>query len=155
MFRLLLSLSFLVGSSTSTGDDFAKPLPGDLPDVSGWERITGDVETERLEATYLLYVNPQLQALYQVMRYRVRLLSPTTDAERQYRSSEKLIWNEKPGRVLVRCFELVSAPGGAAPGTLPTWREISHGTTEYDTEMRMGMELLGLHRRALHEREQR
>lgn len=149
--RLLLALAFLVGASTTFGGNFSGRLPDALPDVSSWEQITGDVESDRMALAYLLYVNPRRGALYEVIRYQVRFLAPAVEAERRYSPAEKLVWNERPGHAHLRCFELTRP----APGGVTAWRELAHGTPEYQVEMQMVMQLLGLHRSLLLERGRR
>ena len=42
--------------------------------MSGWEMVSGEFETAAGRGAYVFHVNPQRQAIYQVMRYRVELL---------------------------------------------------------------------------------
>src|SRR2546422_11192210 len=102
-------LAFVVcfAAATLADDQLRKQFPEGL-DVSGWERIAGDVTTPSIHATYHFYVNPERLALYQVMHYRLTFRHPEGEPERRYPQTEKLIWNEKPGQrgVPLRCFEL-------------------------------------------------
>jgi hypothetical protein len=135
-----LLLHLTVGAAVAAG--FSTLVPEGVPDLSTWERISGDLATARVELSYLLYVNPARGGLYQVIRYRARFLGPGDAPGQDYPPGEKLVWSEKPGRAHLRCFERVESP----PGHAPRWREMAHGSAEYDLEMNMVMQLMGLHR---------
>src|SRR5262245_25022596 len=119
-------------------------LPQGVPPLAGWERLSGDAHDAQVHVSYQLYVNPRVQGLYQVIRYRAQFLHPDTTLEREYRSTEKLVWNEAPGKQWLRCFERQDR-------SKPTeyWHEMEHGTPEYDAEMQMTIRLLALHRASL------
>jgi hypothetical protein len=135
----------LLGAPAIAAGAFSHELPADVEDISGWERVTGDVLGQGVAARYLLYVNPTRQGLYQVIRYRIVPAVPS-EAPRWGRSRyEKLVYNERPGRAHLRCFERIDD----AAGRRPHWRELVHGTPEYDWEMRLVMLLMQLHRQVL------
>lgn len=145
MRRLLLAYSLLLASARPfAGDDLSTDLPAAIPDMSGWEVVTGEIDNARMQANYRFYVNPEREALYQVIHYRVRLFGPTAEAGRRYPPTEKLVWNEKPGRAHLRCFERV--PAGSGRGV--RWAERAHGTPDYLDEMGMVVQILALHRQA-------
>lgn len=149
MRRMLLAWSTLVGCAGGLGAErFSKQLPQGLFDMSGWELIAGETENQQIQAAYHLYVNPELQALYQVIRYRAHFLHPASESERLYHATEKLVWNERPGQQPLRCFERVDRTATE----VAHWREMSLRSAEYDTEMDVVMQLLMLHRSGLQDR---
>jgi hypothetical protein len=122
---------------------FAAVLPPAVVDVSGWETITGEFETSTARGAYVFHVNPRLQAIYQVMRYRVELLSPATEGQRSRRSTERVAFARKPGAgEPMLCWER------AATGASPPWRELAAGSDEYKLEMAVLMQVIGMHRAA-------
>ena len=122
---------------------FAAAMPAAVIDVSGWETIDGEFETPSARGSYVFHVNPRLQAIYQVMRYRVELLSPETSLQRHRRSSERVAFVRKPGaREPMRCWERDST------GTIPEWRELTAGTDEYKLEIAVLMQVIAMHRSA-------
>jgi hypothetical protein len=141
MLRLWLLLALAGGAHANGAERFDAALPVGMPGMTGWERIDGDAHDSSLEIAYRLYVNPELQGLYQVIRYRLRYVKPGSTVEKTYRLTEKLVWNETPGRGPLRCFELQSKAGEAE-----SWRELQHASAEYGAEMQMVIRLLFLHR---------
>jgi hypothetical protein len=136
-----LALALLAGAAAA-GSGFTTELPGAIGDISSWEQITGDVTTRQVAARYVLYVNPARQGLYQVIRYRI-VPSVGSDGPQWRRSRyEKLVFNERPGRAHLRCFERIDDLASRAPH----WRELSHGTDDYRWEMHLVMQLMQLHR---------
>jgi len=135
----------LLAAVSSPGQDgaaaFARVLPLDVGDVSGWETITGEFETQAARGAYLFYVNPRRQALYQLMRYRVQLLDAGTDLERQRGAAERVAFVRRPGsREPLLCWQLEPL------GTVPAWRQVQPGTDEYQLEMATLMRVLAVHR---------
>jgi hypothetical protein len=139
----------LLGAAGQPLADFSPELPREVGDVSGWERISGDVLTTEVSARYVLYVNPERLGLYQVIRYRIVPAAPTTAPQWSRSRYEKLVFNQRPGRAPLRCFERIHD----AVDLDPHWRELRHGTPEYIWEMRLVMLLMELHRQALQQRE--
>jgi hypothetical protein len=122
---------------------FAAVLPEGVTDVSGWEIVSGEFETTAARGAYRFHVNPRRQALYQVMRYRVELLAPSTDLQRGRRLNERLAFVRSPGAAEpLRCWEREPA------GTVPPWRELEASTDEYRLEMALLMQVLAVHRAA-------
>jgi len=144
--RLWLVLALAGWVQPSPDEGFSTELPLGVPALTGWEQQNGDRHDQQVHVTYQLYVNPRLQGLYQVIRYRAQFLHPGTTLEREYRSSEKLIWNQMPGQRWLRCFERQDR---AKP--TESWHEMEHGTPEYDAEMQMTIRLLALHRASVFE----
>ena len=122
---------------------FATALPPAVVDVTGWETIAGEFETSTARGAYVFHVNPRRQAIYQVMRYRVELLSPATEGQRNRRATERVAFVRKPGvGEPMLCWEL--DPTGAAPA----WRALVAGSDEYKLEMAMLIQVIGVHRAA-------
>jgi hypothetical protein len=139
---LLLAASSLSGAKGGAG--FAPSLPPGIVDVTGWETVAGPIDTARMRGGFLFYVNPSFGAIYQVMRYRVRLLTPTGDLEEHRASTERVVYVRHPGvREPLQCW------AAASPGTEPAWREIAPGSDEYRMEMLTLIRVLALHRDAL------
>jgi hypothetical protein len=137
----------LVGSAPAFAQDvtpaFAAVLPTGVADVSGWETVSGEFETPAARGAYRFHVNPARQAMYQVMRYRVELLAPSSDLQRRRRPSERLAFVRRPGTAEpLRCWE--REPDGA----VPPWRELAAGSEEYRLEMALLMQVLAVHRTA-------
>jgi hypothetical protein len=137
----------LLGGAPATGQDgadlFALDLPGAVVDVRGWQIVSGDFETRAARGVYRFYVNPRKQAIYQLMRYRVQLLDPETDLQRQRTSSERVAFIRQPGAPEpMLCWERES------PGVVPRWRPVPAGTDEYQLEMAMIIQVLAVHRAA-------
>ena len=142
---LLVVLAALAGAPTLGQDSalFAAVLPEAVVDVRGWETITGEFETPVARGAYVFHVNPRLQAIYQVMRYRVELLSPQTRLQRQRGTAERVAFIRKPGtREPMRCWEL-NPVGASSP-----WRELRPATDEYKLEMGLLMRVISVHRAA-------
>jgi hypothetical protein len=127
---------------------FVPTLPAGLPDMDGWERITGDalLDEPRLRVQYEFYVNPLRPGLYELIRYRVTLPQGPTGAE-DYPPIEKLQW--QAGQKDMRRFECGPATGH---GSACQWRELVQGSAEYHREVPVILWLYGVHRRLLLER---
>ena len=146
---LALVAAFKLASGLTRAAGFSLELPADVPTaavLANWQKITGDVDTPTEAVSYVFYVNPVRQALYEVTRYRVTRLSPGPDGKPQRRpETEKLLWNAHPGTgELLRCYEL-REPGG--------WVRMEQGTPEYRAEMMTAIHVYGLHRAATQGRE--
>lgn len=150
----LLVFGLVVGAvlrpvSALRAAEFSSQLPSGVPTAEAlgrWPKITGDVDTPSARVSYLFYVNPLRQALYEVTRYRVtRLSRDAAGNPQQHRETEKLLWNAHPGTgELLRCYEL-REPGG--------WVQLEKGTPEYRAEMITAIQVYGLHRAATQARE--
>jgi len=120
---------------------FAAAMPEAVVDVSGWETIDGEFETPVARGAYVFHVNPRLQAIYQVMRYRVELLSPATKLQRRRGSGERVAFIREPGaHEPMLCWERGST------GRVPAWRALEAGTAEYKLEMAVLMQVIAVHR---------
>lgn len=115
---------------------FTTHLPGAIPALEGWERMTGEAEFEDRAVQYELYVNPRRGYLYEVVRYRV-----TPRGERP--GAEKLHWHA--GQAVVRRWACDSPSGGGEC----QWRELAKGTAEYIDELGVVTWIYGVHRRLL------
>ena len=136
----------LLGPALASSQDvatFAVVLPEGVADVGGWEIVSGEFETTTARGAYRFHVNPRRQALYQVMRYRVELLTPSTSLQRGRGLGERLAFVRRPGTAEpLKCWERKPA------GTVPPWRELEAGTDEYKLEMALLMQVLAVHRAA-------
>jgi hypothetical protein len=140
---LLLPLAGVPAGAQDIAASFAAILPDGVADVRGWEVVSGEFETPRARGSYLFYVNPRRQALYQLMRYRVELLAPSPGLEQRRGSRERVAFIRAPGALEpMRCWEHEAA------GTVPPWRELVAGTDEYRLEMSLLMQVLAVHRTA-------
>jgi hypothetical protein len=146
MWRWLAVGLLLAGAPGAAATDesapFASPLPPSVGDISGWTIVSGEFQSGTARGDYRLYVNPQRQALYQLMRYRVELLVATSPQERGRGGEERVAFIRRPGvREPMNCWTRVPGDGAA-------WREVSAGTDEYLLEMSVVMHLLAAHRTA-------
>jgi hypothetical protein len=143
----LIVLSLLAGVPAGAQDvaaSFAVVLPDGVADVRGWEVVSGEFETPRVRGSYLFYVNPRRQGLYQLMRYRVELLLPSPGLEEHRGSRERVAFVASPGVLEpMRCWEREAA------GVVPQWQELVAGTDEYQLEMALLLQVLAVHRTAL------
>ncbi len=129
----------LAAAGPTRAADFAPTMPEGVADVSGWELVSGDFDTPGFRGDYRFYVNPQRQALYQVMRYHTSTSGGTGEAL----GSERVAFVRRPGvREPMLCWE--RQPAGA---TLQ-WRVLEPGTPEYLAEMRTLMRVIAMHRTA-------
>jgi len=133
----LLLMGAAGGAEASEHDaSFARELPGDVSDVSAWEVVRGNFTSPGAAGRYAFYVNPRWQALYQLMRYRVRF---TEDGDAA--PTEKVVWNRRPGeRVPLLVWERVAAREPAE------WRALVPETAEYQVEMGRLLQILSVHR---------
>ena len=143
----LAALLLLAGTGLAHGQGsdpaFAPILPEGVGDVTGWQLVTGDFETETARGAYRFYVNPARAAMYQLMRYRVEFLAPAGTARRERTDAERVVFVRRPGvREPIACWEK------QPPGASPAWREIAAGTEEYRFEMGVLMQVLAVHRAA-------
>lgn len=142
--------AFLALATGPLGDvaPFTSRVPGDLPAFQRWERITGDLEIEspRASIQYEFFVNPERQAAYEIVRYRITAVQ--AEGPGHYSSAEKMQW-DRDGRD-VRRFECVVQPRGAC-----AWREMPKGSREYLSEVPVLLWLYGLHRHSVLDRARR
>lgn len=129
---------------------FSAGLPAGLPDVTGWEKSSGSAELSnpRRSVDYELFVHPDRPAVYSIIRYRIRLLTPGATVPQSDRN-EKLQWDR--GGADVRRY--MCEPGQGAPSESCRWRELARGSAEYDIEMPQIISIYWLHARLLRERE--
>ena len=122
---------------------FAAALPEAVVDVSGWETVSGEFEAPDARGVYVFHVNPRRQAMYQVMRYQVELLLPSSDLQRRRGSDERVAFVRNPGaREPLLCWQR------DLKGAVPSWRALASGTDEYTLEMGVLMRVLSVHRAA-------
>jgi hypothetical protein len=126
-------------------------LPDALPDISGWERSSGFAEFDapRRSFEYELYVDPARGATYAVTRYWIRVDDPEERRKADITDTEKLQW-DVDGRKLRR-FECRPDPGGGAC----MWVEFEFDSPEYRRELKPVLAIYALHRKLLHERDDR
>ena len=129
----------LAATGSARAADFAPTMPEGVADVSGWELVSGNFDTPGFRGDYHFYVNPQRQALYQVMRYRTATSGGTGDPL----GAERVAFVGRPGvHEPMLCWE--RQPAGA---TL-RWRVLAPGTPEYLAEMSTLMRVIAMHRTA-------
>jgi hypothetical protein len=139
----MLMASLAPVATSDVEPPLAAALPEAVVDVSGWETVSGEFETPGARGVYLFHVNPRRQAIYQVMRYQVELLLPTTDLQRRRGSDERVAFVRNPGaREPLLCWRWDSER------TVPSWRALASGTDEYTLEMGVLMRVLAVHRAA-------
>lgn len=147
MKRLLpIALVLALGGPLGAAGLFATRLPPGVPDgdALGWEKITGDVETETERVTYAFYVNPAREAIYELTRYRMTRFTLRFGHRTAETESEKLIWHAHPGTGQVPlCFAL---------GKDGAWRALLPPTPEYRSEMGTTMQVYSLHRKTIEKR---
>lgn len=119
---------------------FAPTLPEGVSDVAGWTVVTGDFQTRVARGAYRLYVNPARAGMYQLMRYRVELLSPADAARSRPGHAERVAFVGRPGvREPMACW------AREEPGSALSWRRLAAGSEEYLTEMGVLMRVLAAH----------
>jgi hypothetical protein len=137
----------LLGVTTAAGQGgglaFAPDLPAGVGDVAGWQVITGSFETAAAEGAYRLYVGPRHQAIYRLMRYEVRLLSPATEVARRRMPGERVAFIRHVGEREPMVFWQRQAEG-----IRPAWREIPVESAEYRLEIEVLLGVLAVHRAA-------
>ena len=135
---VLAVLLLLAATGSARPSDFASTMPDGVADVSGWELVSGDFDTPGFRGDYRFYVNPRLQALYQVMRYHT-----STGLAPGELGAERVAFVRRPGtREPMACWERQPA------GTVPQWRELAPGSAEYVAEMGTLMRVIAMHRAA-------
>jgi hypothetical protein len=129
----------------ATPSPLGSSLPPGLPGVAAWETIAGEVETDGTLVTYVLYVNPARQGLYQLTRYRVHQGRPARGPS--YPSLETAVWNARPGsRDRLLCFERTD------DGTSMDWRSLLPDSDEYQSALYGALLVYSLHGAALRAR---
>ena len=96
----------LAATGSARPSDFASTMPDGVADVSGWELVSGDFDTPGFRGDYRFYVNPRLQALYQVMRYH----TSTSLAPGEPLGAERVAFVRRPGRASRCCAGSGSRP---------------------------------------------
>jgi hypothetical protein len=141
LLRRTLQLGFvplLVLSGQIANAPLSSRLPPDVPSrriLAGWERVQGSVQTDAASITYELYVNPARGALYEITHYRIVRGGGDARGLGEERSTEKVVWNEHPGRQILRVWERSDG----------RWEPIDPDTDSYRQEMRVVMQLYQLH----------
>jgi hypothetical protein len=136
---VLLGILLAAAAPPAAAAGFAADLPAAVADVAGWEVVSGEFVGARLAGRYRFYVNPRRPALYQLMRFRVHMVAPASQAEQEHRASERLVWNAHPGK---------ARPLLAWERTGESWRPLAHGSDEYVRQLGLLMHVLGVHRAA-------
>jgi hypothetical protein len=142
-----LAAGLLLAGALGNGDPerslpFAPSLPEAVGDVSSWQVVSGNYETETQRGSYRLYVNPARMAVYQLMRYQVELKAPASPEERRRGAAERVAFIRRPGMPEpMLCWERVAQAE-------PAWQTVAPGTPEYVLEMNLLIGVLGAHRSA-------
>jgi hypothetical protein len=141
----LAAAYLLTGTAVfAAGAEFAASLPEGVVDVAGWEQVSGEFDSPGFRGGYRFYVNPQLQGLYQVMRYR----TSTRRGTARDLDAERVAFVRRPGtREAMLCWQRQPA------GVQPQWRLLQPGSSEYVAEMGTLMRVIGAHRAATLARE--
>ena len=126
-------------------------LPVGVPSAAQratWERIDGDYDTEREHVRYSLFVDPERPLLFRITQFRVSLRRPPGSRSRFEDGAETVVWNETPERrVPLRCFAEERPEGAASSATVPSWRNVSPETPEFQASMYRAIEIYGRVRR--------
>jgi hypothetical protein len=146
-------LALAVASCATTGG-LSHHLPRGTPPagtLAGWERADGEAQEGDQRILYQLYVNPQRPGLYEVTRFRVDRVAQQGDRTRRVETTEKLVWNARPGtRAPLVCYERV---GRRSWRTLWfrrwSWRQLVPDTDEYRAAMFTAIRVYNLHRARL------
>ena len=143
--KALAAAVLILTATPLAGAHFTATVPGVIPSVTGWERITGDLEFQspRVAVQYEFYVNPARPAIYEVVRYRVTELGPRRKDGGRYPTTEKLQW-DRDGRDLRR-FECIEDTAGAKGCA---WQEMEKGSDDYLREVGVLLWLYGEHHKA-------
>lgn len=139
---LLLALLLLVSAGADVAGEagFAPTLPDSVGDVSGWELVSGSFETPGFRGDYRFYVNPERQALYQLMRFR----TATAGGSGAPLDAEKVAFVPRPSmREPMLCWRR------QPPGRVPQWRLLEPGSDEYVAEMTTLIRVIAIHRAAV------
>lgn len=120
-------------------DVFPPALPGPLT-LAGWEQIRGESSDAKGRVDYRFYVDPARLAIYRITQYRI--VPAQGPAE-----TEKLLWNETPGRARLQCYERVSERDETKPwlGERWRWRQLDPDSARYRREMMTAVEIYSLH----------
>jgi hypothetical protein len=134
-----LTLALLAPGGLAPAGPLGETLPAGVPDGRNlrWERVSGDVLTTDDGALYEFYVNPQRQAIYEVVRYRF--------SRNGREQTEKVIWNAPAVETGPACYSR-EADG--------SWRTLRPGSVEYRDEMMTAMRVYGLHRQVILKRQE-
>lgn len=122
---------------------FTTELPPGVPALSNWTKASGSAEMDGTLLQYELFYNPG-RADYEVIRYR--LTGKSAEGEPPYSPNERLQW--QAALKDLRRFECEPLAAGGC-----RWREFDKKGPEYARELGMVLQVLGLHRRLLFERE--
>jgi hypothetical protein len=137
--------------------------PKGTPDFSSWEKtwgkFLGDMtwQNGRSETLveYEFYVNPEKQALYEVVMYRARKFRIVHQGEAGSAAGtvERFLWNRSnlPGRYFALEYKRTWRTLWLAKS--PVWLELSPGSDEYTMETANLLALFAKHRELLQERD--
>jgi len=143
---LWLPLAALPCAAGAQAPELADHLPGAVPDVSAWpssgEVLDLDDPPRTLE--YVLYVDPERQGEWALVRYRVRVEDPAARERLGVDDDEKLQWSVDGRRL--RRFACRAAASGCA------WEELEPGTPAYDRELGTVLFIYRTHRQLLRAR---
>jgi hypothetical protein len=122
---------------------FSASVPEGTPSVLGWERIAGELEvaSPHVLLQYEFYVNPERQAAFEVVRYRITDLGAVPEG-RRFPATEKLQW-DLDGRDLRR-WECVPHPDSGC-----RWREMGKDSLDYAREVPVILWIYGQYRRVM------
>jgi hypothetical protein len=128
---------------------FVSHLPAEVPDTSGWQKVSGSAELTDGSAsvTYEFYVNPARAARYDVIRYRIHGWKGDPGGP-PYRPTERLQW--QAGNNDLRRYECVPGRSGEC-----AWRQLERDSVEYHSEFPIIMWVLSVHRGLLQDRSDR
>lgn len=125
---------------------FTTELPGDVPNVSLWTKVSGSAELADGTASvqYEMYVNPAGSGGYELIRYRITGWDGGRGGP-PYSSNERLQW--QAAQKDLRRYEC------EAHGPYRcVWRQLGNNTIEYHREMPVILWVLGLHQSLLESR---
>jgi hypothetical protein len=142
--RWLLAAALCGGAAcASSTSSFSLMLPPGVPSLEGWEKneARGELSAPRGVIDYQLFVRPGREAVYEVIRYRMKFANAGEGARAGFNANEHLQWDLN-GRTLRR-FELMPTEQGAR------WEELAAGSERYSRETAVILGVLGLHRKVL------
>jgi hypothetical protein len=142
---LALTVLFLLAGPADMPltEGFPPALPGRLT-LAGWEQVRGEVRDANGRVDYRFYVDPARRALYRITQYRI--VPARGPAE-----TEKLLWNETPGRARLQCYERVSERDWETLWLWERWRwrQLEPDSARYRNEMMTAAGIYRLHQARL------
>jgi hypothetical protein len=124
-------------------ENFPPALPGPLT-LAGWEQVQGEFSDASFRVAYRFYVDPARRAIYRITQYHI--VPAQGPAE-----TEKLLWNETPGRGALQCYERVAERSWTTLWLWKRWRwrRLEPDTPRYRNEMVTAIGIYRLHRARL------